>query len=92
MKLPILYARTNTGAVQTWTIEVIGNKYRTHYGQLDGEIQTTEWSLCEAKNAGKKNATSAEQQAEKEAQATWKKKKASGYFDDIKDIDDNIFT
>jgi DNA ligase-1 len=93
MKLPILYARTNTGAIQSWTIEIEKNKYRTHYGQLDSnKMQTTEWTLCEGKNTGKKNETTADEQALKEAKATWKKKKESGYFDDIKDIDDNIFT
>jgi len=92
MKLPMLFARTNTGAIQTWTIEVDGNKYRTHYGQVDGAIQITEWTLCEGKNTGKKNATSAEDQAAKEAKATWKKKKESGYFDNIKDIDEASFT
>jgi len=93
MKLPILFARTNTDAVQTWTIEVEGNKYRTYYGQLNSDkIQITEWTVCEGKNTGKKNATSAEDQALKEAGATWKKKKESGYFENIKDIDDDIFT
>jgi DNA ligase-1 len=92
MKLPILYARTNTGAVQTWTVEVVDDKYRTHFGQVDGIIQTTEWTFVEAKNVGKKNATTGEQQALKEASALWKKKKESGYFDDINDIDNDIFT
>lgn len=92
MKLPILYARTNTGAIQTWTIEVLNNKYRTHFGQIDGIIQTTEWTVCEGKNAGKKNETTADAQALKEAQATWKKKVQSGYFDDIKKIDEVVFT
>jgi len=93
MKLPMLFARTNTGAIQTWTIEVDGNKYRTHYGQLDSDkIQITEWTLCDGKNTGKKNATSAEDQAVKEAKATWKKKKESGYFENINDIDGIGFT
>jgi len=92
MKLPMLFARTNTGAIQTWTIEVDGNKYRTHYGQLDGAIQITEWTLCVGKNTGKKNATSNEDQAVKEAKATWKKKKESGYFEKITDIDGVSFT
>jgi len=93
MKLPMLFARTNTGAIQTWTIEVDGNKYRTHYGQLDSDkIQITEWTLCEGKNTGKKNATSAEDQSLKEAKATWKKKKESGYFENITDIDGISFT
>ena len=92
MKLPMLFARTNTGAIQTWTIEVDGNKYRTHYGQIDGAIQITEWTLCAGKNTGKKNATSNEDQAVKEAKATWKKKKESGYFENITDIDGVSFT
>ena len=92
MKLPMLFARTNTGAIQTWTIEVDGNKYRTHYGQIDGAIQITEWTICEGKNTGKKNATSNEDQAIKEAKATWKKKKESGYFENITDIDGLSFT
>ena len=92
MKLPMLFARTNTGAIQTWTIEVDGNKYRTHYGQIDGAIQITEWTLCAGKNTGKKNATSNEDQAIKEAKATWKKKKESGYFENITDIDGLSFT
>ncbi len=89
----MLFARTNTGAVQTWIIEVEGNKYRTHYGQLDSDkIQITEWTICEGKNTGKKNATSAEDQAVKEAKSTWKKKKESGYFENITDIDGISFT
>ena len=89
----MLFARTNTGAIQTWIIEAEGNKYRTHYGQLDSDkIQITEWTICDAKNSGKKNATSAEDQATKEAKATWKKKKESGYFENINDIDGIGFT
>lgn len=92
MKLPILYARTNTGAIQTWTIEVFENKYRTHHGQLDGAIQTTEWTICKGKNVGKANGTTDNEQAHKDAQALWKKKKASGYFDHINDVDNFTFT
>ena len=92
MKLKWLYARTNTGAIQSWTIEVEKNKYRTHYGQIDGVIQTTEWTICEGKNTGKKNETSADEQALKEAKATWKKKKESGYFESVEDIDNTTFT
>lgn len=92
MKLDWLYARTNTGAVQSWTIEIVNNKYRTHYGQVDGAIQTTEWTICEGKNTGKKNETSANEQALKEAKATWKKKKESGYFESVEDIDNTTFT
>lgn len=87
-----LYGRTSTGAVQQWTIEVSGNKYRTHYGQVDGAIQTTEWTVCKGKNTGKANATTDAEQALKDAQSIWRKKKESGYFEDINKIDEFVFT
>lgn len=90
--LPTLYSRTSTGAIQTWSIEVEDGKYRTHFGQIDGRQQTTEWTQCKPKNEGKANATSADAQAAREAQALWKKKKASGCFEDINDIDKILFT
>jgi hypothetical protein len=31
MKLPTLYSRTSTGAVQNWTIEIIDAAYCTQY-------------------------------------------------------------
>ena len=92
MELPTLYSRTSTGAIQNWTIEVENDSYRTHFGQVDGKQQTTEWTLCKPKNEGKANATTGAEQALKEAQALWKKKKDSGCFEDINDIDKMIFT
>jgi DNA ligase-1 len=87
MKLTTLYSRTSTGAVQQWTIEIEGDCYRTHHGQVDGKIQTTEWTTCKPKNEGKVNATTAEEQALKESQALWKKQTETGYFEDIDNID-----
>jgi DNA ligase-1 len=92
MTLPTLYSRTSTGAVQQWTIEIEGDSYRTHFGQIDGKQQTTEPTLCKAKNEGKANATTAQEQALKDAKALWKKKKDSGCFENIADIDTALFT
>jgi len=92
MKLPTLYSRTSTGAVQQWTIEIEGDSYRTHFGQIDGKQQTTEFTHCKPKNEGKANATTAAEQALKDAQALWKKKKDSGCFEDINHIDKMTFT
>lgn len=86
-KLSPLYARTNTGAAQTWIVEVIENKYRTTFGQVDGKMQTTKWTECESTNQGRSNERTPEQQAMFEAEALWKKKKDSGYFENLKDID-----
>lgn len=87
MLLPLLYSRTSTGAVQTWTIQVLDNAYRTTHGQLGGQLQITDWTVCEGKNIGRANETSPEQQAQAEAKALWQKKVDTGYFENINDID-----
>ena len=39
-QLPMLYARTSTGAIQVWMIQILGDKYRTISGQSDGKKAT----------------------------------------------------
>lgn len=89
--LPTLYSRTNTGAIQEWTIEIDGDKYRTVYGQVDGKKITTEWTTAISTNTGRANARDGNEQAIFEAKATWKKKKDSGYWDKVEDIDNVAF-
>lgn len=91
MKFKTLYARTNTGAVQEWTVFVGENFYTTTYGQKDGKLVSTEPSYCLGKNLGKKNETSPQDQAVKEAKALYKKKLKEGYFEDITHIDKETF-
>ena len=86
MKLQTIYKQTKTGATQEWTIEVVGNKYRTHSGQVGGAITTNEWTVVYGKNVGKANGTTNEEQALKEAEAKRTKKLESGYFENIKHI------
>jgi DNA ligase-1 len=86
MKLDTIYKKTKTGATQEWTIEVVGNKYRTHSGQVGGIITTNEWTICYGKNVGRANATTDKEQAILEAVAKRTKKLESGYFENIKHI------
>ena len=86
-KLPVLYSRTSTGAVQTWEIEIFDNKYRVTTGQSDGKKTVSLWTVCSPKNIGRANMTSPDEQAESEARAKWKKKLESGYKEHVKDID-----
>jgi DNA ligase-1 len=86
MKLETIYKKTKTGATQEWTIEVVGNKYRTHSGQVGGAITTNEWTVVYGKNVGKANGTTDNEQALKEAEAKRTKKLESGYFENIKHI------
>jgi ATP-dependent DNA ligase len=86
MKLDTIYKKTKTGATQEWTIEVVGNKYRTHSGQVGGIITTNEWTIVYGKNTGKLNETTDKEQTMKEAVAKRTKKLESGYFENIKHI------
>jgi len=86
MKLPTIYKQTKTGATQEWTIEVIGNKYRTISGQSDGKKVISEWTLCYGKNTGKANGTTDAEQAMKEAEAKRKLKLEKDYHESIKKI------
>ena len=83
MKLPKLYKKTSTGAIQTWEVWTEANIIKTAFGQLDGKIQQTEDVIREGKNVGRSNETTPEQQAEAEAKAYWDKKKKKSYVEDV---------
>lgn len=75
-----------------WTIEVEGNKHRTLSGQVGGAITVTEWTACNAKNTSKANATTAEEQALKDAQSKWTKKQdREQYVTDVGSVDQKKF-
>ena len=73
MEFPTLYHEARTGKLHSWRVWTEGAHIWTEYGTDEGEKNRT-CKLAIAKNVGKKNATTAEQQAEREAQAMWQKK------------------
>lgn len=89
ISLPTLYKKTNTGAIQYWTITVVElsndrGDIQTEYGQVGTDSpQKTSDIISEGKNPGKKNATTAIEQAYKEAQSKWEKQKKKGYVDSL---------
>jgi DNA ligase 1 len=88
MNFPTLYARTSTGAVQTWRMERDGDKYRSISGQKNGQKVESEWTTAKPKNVGKSNATTAEEQAENEIKNKYKKQLSQGgYWEKEEDID-----
>ena len=91
MKLNTLYKRAVNGKINEWTIEVVDNAYRTITGYTDGQKTTTEWTYCIGKNAGKRNATTNDEQALAEARAQWKKRSELGYFENMQDIDTVVY-
>jgi DNA ligase-1 len=91
MKLETIYKKTKTGATQEWTIEVSDNRYRTHSGQVGGQITTNAWTVVYGKNEGKANGTTDIEQALKEAIAKRTKKLESGYFESINNINEQQY-
>lgn len=82
-----LYCRDSMGRVRVWRMEREGCKYRTVAGLLDGEQVVSEWTVAKAKNIGRSNATTCEEQAVKEIENKYKKQRKTGYFDSVDDID-----
>lgn len=91
MKFPTLYKRTSTGAIQEWTVIADGDSYYSEEGIVSGKLTASAPHTCEVKNKGKKNETTAAQQAEKEAQAEWEKKLRRGYTLNKDQIDNVTF-
>lgn len=83
MKLPTLYILTEKDQIQEWTIAVRNNTYFTCEGITNGKITQSSPTVCKGKNTGKANGTSDAEQAQKEAEAKWKKKKEKGYCESI---------
>lgn len=76
-----LYKRTSTGAIQVWWQEREDDRYRTHSGQYNGAIVSSEWTVAVPKNVGRANATTASEQAEAEVGANYELKRKKGYTD-----------
>jgi len=78
-----LYKKSRIGKIQQWGIKTDSCYYRTYEGFIDGVLSYSEWSLCEGKNTGRSNETSAEEQAIKEAAALIKKQYEKGWADTV---------
>src|SRR5258708_1281225 len=85
---PMLYKKTNTGAIQTWSVATESNTIITRFGQQDGRIQETKDVVTEGTNIGKRNARNPVEQSQFEAQSKWNKKVDSGYVQKIDDAEE----
>jgi DNA ligase-1 len=87
---PTLYKKNKNGSFQQWTIS-IEEDYRgvyfitKEYGQVGGALQVSDPDYIIGKNIGKSNETTSLEQATKEAEAQWTKKKTGGkgYVEDL---------
>lgn len=85
INFPTLFKKTATGAIQMWAVQVEHDTIITHFGHHKGQRQTTKDVIKSGKSIGKKNETDVEEQALKEAQSRWEKKKKSGYVESLAD-------
>lgn len=79
-ELKTLYKIAKNGKTQTWRMELKGDSFRTISGYEDGEKVLSNWTKAQAKNLGRSNATSPEQQAKLEVEAEYIKKLAQGGY------------
>lgn len=78
-KHPRLFHKTSKGGINIWDIWTEGDNICTRWGQKDGKQQEAS-KKAKPKNTGKKNATTAEEQAVLEAKAMWTKKLDKKYY------------
>ena len=87
-----LYKRNVNGSINTWSIIIDEDGYYTEYGQLNGKLVTSDKVFVEAKNIGKKNETTIQQQAISEAEAIiYTKINSENFKENILDIDNIYF-
>lgn len=69
--LPMLYSTSHTGKILQWQVSNLLGEVHVEYGQVGGKLRIQK-TKCKPKNLGKRNETTPEQQAEKEALSKWK--------------------
>jgi len=78
-KLQTLYKVDTKGKLREWTMHLDGASFYAIKGLVDGKLTQDKPTKTIAKNVGRSNETSPEEQAELEAQAKFQKKLDSGY-------------
>lgn len=83
-KLDTLYGVDKKGGVKQWSVWSDNGVVYVEHGKYGGKLQVKE-TVCEAKNVGRSNETTPEQQAESEAQSKWEKQYKKYYRRDIEE-------
>lgn len=79
---PTLFKKTSKGATQQWRIWAEDDNVYTEWGLVGQKLQVSAPERIEAKNVGRANSTTAEQQAVITAKQEWDKKLKKGYVQD----------
>jgi len=83
MKLPTLYHKSKSGSIRQWTVWTEGNVIKTEHGTVGGQMQIATRN-AEAKNVGRANSTTSNEQADAEAQSMWTYQRDRKYRESIK--------
>ena len=78
-KLQTLYKIDTTGKLREWTMIIEDACFHAVKGVVGGKMIEDKPRCCEAKNVGRSNETTPQEQAESEAQAKWQKKLDKDY-------------
>ncbi len=84
--LPTLFYLDSRDKERMWRVWVIGNALHQEYGTVDGK-KITNKRLFDGKNKGKKNETSASEQAKIEAEKKWVRKVQQNKYPDKDDVE-----
>ena len=71
IKLETLYKIDSVGKLREWSVHVEGNTFYAVKGLVGMKLITDTPTLCVAKNVGRSNETTPEEQAEIEAKGKW---------------------
>lgn len=82
-----IYSRDIRGKIRYWQYAVDGDRWRGMSGMVDGAGLEGSWTRAKPKNVGRKNATTAEEQAALEAEAEFRKKLGREYRRTIEELD-----
>lgn len=79
MKLETLYKIDSVDRLREWTMHIDGNSFYAIKGLVGMKLTQDKPTTATAKNVGRSNETTNEEQAKSEAQAKWEKKLKEGY-------------
>lgn len=80
-----LYALNKDNSIQVWYGESEADTFTVYYGKLGGKIQSKK-TKCTAKNVGRANETTPDQQAILELEACYRDQIRKGYFENLEDV------
>lgn len=86
----VLFGKSKNNKITQWSVFVDGSHVIVEYGYVDGKKQFSEYTTT-AKNVGKANATTPEEQAVKEARALWVKQiERNLYRETLEELDNLV--